>query len=356
LTKEYQKQFLKKKDLFSKSIDPFCSNKAYFQSNPLNFRTRIEFGIKEFDGHLGFSMTEDGQTIEVEKMSICHERINDLMKEILVVLEENKEFSKKIFQIEFQVARNNEAMVTLIYHRELDLKWEKKAEEIAYQLDCSLIGRSRRQLLIKGKNFVTENYKSKKNNYPLQLFEQCFSQTNPGICDDMLAWVEENSHSKDDILELHCGLGTFTILFSKLYSSVLATENSRPSIAGLKENLALNSVNNVFYARLSGSETLDALNQVREFRRLKEIDLNKFNFSTIFLDPPRSGLDNGTLAEVSSFEQIIYISCGFQSVLRDLKQLNKTHKIKSAALFDQFPYTNHMETGFVLEKRQPDQV
>ena len=101
MTKEYQKQFLKKKDLFSKSIDPFCSNKAYFQSNPLNFRTRIEFGIKEFDGHLGFSMTEDGQTIEVEKMSICHERINDLMKEILVVLEENKDFNT--YDIGFKV-------------------------------------------------------------------------------------------------------------------------------------------------------------------------------------------------------------------------------------------------------------
>ena len=84
---------------------------------------------------------------------------------------------------------------------------------------------------------------------------------------------------------------------------------------------------------------------------LKEIDLSNFNFSTIFLDPPRSGIDSRTLKEVSSFNQIIYISCGFQSLMRDLKELNKTHKIKSGALFDQFPYTNHTETGFILEKR-----
>ena len=65
-------------------------------------------------------------------------------------------------------------------------------------------------------------------------FEQCFSQTNPNICDDMLNWVESGVNQiSDDVLELHCGLGTFTILLSKLFRKVLATENSRPSVKAL---------------------------------------------------------------------------------------------------------------------------
>ncbi|WP_457561555.1 hypothetical protein [Caminibacter pacificus] len=35
---------------------------------------------------------------------------------------------------------------------------------------------------------------------------------------------------------------------------------------------------------------------------------------------------------------------------RDLKTLAKGRKIKAFAFFDQFPYTNHMECGVVLER------
>ena len=351
MNKKYNLQFSKKKNSFDKSIDPYCNNKSYFKSKSQNFRTRIEFGIKSFNGKLGYSMIDNGVLIEIKELLICHERINTLMKEVLVELEEDRKFSEEIFQIEFQVSRNNEAIIGLIYHRNLDKKWEEKAKNLCKNLNCSIVGRSRKQNISIGNNYVTEIYKSKTHQYPLQLFEQCFSQTNPGICDDMLTWVEDNAYKKEDILELHCGVGTFTVLFSKMYANVFATENSRPSIKGLKDNLILNNACNVVQARLSGSETLDALSKKREFRRLKEVELDKFNFSTIFLDPPRDGLDSNTLKQASLFEEIIYISCGFKSLVTDLKELNETHIVKSAALFDQFPYTSHIETGFILEKR-----
>ena len=33
--------------------------------------------------------------------------------------------------------------------------------------------------------------------------------------------------------------------------------------------------------------------------------------------------------------------------------LKKTHKIKKAAMFDQFPYTDHIESGVILERITP---
>ena len=53
----------------------------------------------------------------------------------------------------------------------------------------------------------------------------------------MLQWTRDAKSHKDDILELHCGIGTFTLLLSRLYKQVLATENSRPSIRGLEDNI-----------------------------------------------------------------------------------------------------------------------
>ncbi len=34
-----------------------------------------------------------------------------------------------------------------------------------------------------------------------------------------------------------------------------------------------------------------ALSGRRSFRRLKDVDLDSFNFSTVLVDPPRGGLD-----------------------------------------------------------------
>ena len=74
------------------------------------------------------------------------------------------------------------------------------------------------------------------------------------------------------------------------------------------------------------------------------------DFDTIFMDPPRSGLDDTTRALAKNFTNIIYISCNPQTLHRDLEELLKTHKIVRFALFDQFAYSEHIECGVILEK------
>ena len=112
---------------------------------------------------------------------------------------------------------------------------------------------------------------------------------------------------------------------------------------------------NIKYARLSGKETLEAYEEKREFRRLinNKIDLKEYNIKSIFVDPPREGIDQDTISKISHFDEIIYISCGFESLKRDIDILNKTHEIKKVAMFDQFPYTDHIESGVILEKMTP---
>ena len=71
----------------------------------------------------------------------------------------------------------------------------------------------------------------------------------------------------------------------------------------------------------------------------------------MFLDPPRAGLDITTTKLAQNFEQIIYISCNPQTLHRDLEALTKTHTIEKFALFDQFAYSNHIESGVILKAR-----
>jgi tRNA (uracil-5-)-methyltransferase len=117
------------------------------------------------------------------------------------------------------------------------------------------------------------------------------------------------------------------------------------------ENCARNGIENITFARLASEEMTEALNGVREFSRLKGIDLESYNFSTVLVDPPRAGLDEGTIALISNIENIIYVSCNPETLARDLETLTKTHSVATAAIFDQFPHTEHIESGVLLKRR-----
>ena len=102
---------------------------------------------------------------------------------------------------------------------------------------------------------------------------------------------------------------------------------------------------------MSAEEFTQAINGVREFNRLKGIDLKSYECNTIFVDPPRAGLDSETVKLVRNYDRILYISCNPRTLCDNLVELSKTHRIERAALFDQFPYTDHMESGVWLIRK-----
>ncbi|MGK9563859.1 tRNA (uridine(54)-C5)-methyltransferase TrmA, partial [Salmonella enterica subsp. enterica] len=79
-------------------------------------------------------------------------------------------------------------------------------------------------------------------------------------------------------------------------------------------------------------------------------DLSGYECNTIFVDPPRSGLDDETVKMVQGYDRILYISCNPETLCANLETLSQTHRVTRLALFDQFPYTHHMESGVLLEK------
>ncbi|MGC9351327.1 MAG: tRNA (uridine(54)-C5)-methyltransferase TrmA, partial [Sulfurovum sp.] len=48
---------------------------------------------------------------------------------------------------------------------------------------------------------------------------------------------------------------------------------------------------------------------------------------------------------------IIYISCNPETLARDLETLSRTHEVVEAAIYDQFPHTDHVESGVFLKKK-----
>ena len=116
-------------------------------------------------------------------------------------------------------------------------------------------------------------------------------------------------------------------------------------------NLRDNAVDNVTLVRLSAEELTEALNDVRPFRRLQGVDLKGYEFGSVFVDPPRAGMDPDTCELTRRFDNILYISCNPLTLAENIAQLHDTHRIERCAVFDQFPWTHHMESGVLLVRR-----
>ena len=245
-------------------------------------------------------------------------------------------------------------LVTLIYHRKLDETWQTAAEALQNRLGIALIGRSKGQKNVLSRDFVTESLDVGGQTYRYRQPEGAFSQPNAAVCRDMLEWACAAADGLGgDLLELYCGNGNFTLPLARRFGRVLATEVSKTSVQAAQWNISANGADNIRIARLSAEEFTEAYTGAREFRRLNEqnITLADYCFSTVFVDPPRAGIDDATLALLKGFDNIIYISCNPETLRANLHTLIKTHDVAAAAMFDQFPFTHHIESGLLLKKR-----
>lgn len=325
-----------------------------YSSAPFGFRMRAEFRIWHEQGQAYFAMNKPGEKRPyiIDNFPIGAALINQLMPKILSAINANELLSRKLFSMEFLTTTTQQALVTLIYHKPLDEQWQQQANQLAEQLNIKIIGRSRKQKLVLTDDFVIEELSVDGKLYQYQQVEASFTQPNAEVNQKMLTWASDClKDSSNDLVELYCGNGNFTAVLAQHFDKVLATEISKVSVNSANYNFKLNKVDNVTIARLSSEEFTQALNRQRSFRRLSAVDLDSFNFSTIFVDPPRAGLDAGTEKLVTEMDSILYISCNPETLAENLKQITKSHKVVSAAIFDQFPWTHHIESGVFLKRR-----
>jgi len=352
---KYIEQLEEKESFISNLISPYYNKKLNIFDSPLDhYRARAEFRIWHSGDRCDYAMgnlTKNG----VVNISECPKVIYAIESRMWLLLEQiNNSYilKQKLFSIEFLATTTNECLITMLYHRRLDENWIDIAKELEVSLDCKIMGRSRKQKVIISDDYVIERLAIDNKNIVYIEYESGFTQPNPIVNIKMIEWaiIQAKKINRGDLLESYCGLGNFTIPLSYYYDKVLATEVSKRSIYAAKKNCSENSINNISFVRLSSEEMTQALSGVREFTRLKDIDLDIYNFSTVLVDPPRAGLDQNTIKLISNIDFIIYISCNPETLVRDLKILYETHKIDEASMFDQFPYTSHIESGVLLKR------
>lgn len=355
----YQSQLDQKVSDMTKLFAPFAMPTVeVMTSEPLNYRLRAEFRVWHEGDDLYYIMfnKETREKFRVTEFPVASTLINKAMVALLDNIREVEILRRKLFQVDFLSTKSGELLISLLYHKQLDEQWQELALQLKETLSniapIDIIGRARKQKVVLGKEFVTEVLTVKGKSIEYQQVENSFTQPNGGVNEKMLTWASDaTENSTGDLVELYCGNGNFSIALAPNFSKVLATEISKSSVHSAQVNIAANNINNLDIIRMSSEEFSQAMNGEREFRRLQGFDLSKYSYDTVLVDPPRAGLDPDSCELVSRFDKILYISCNPQTLYNNLEQLSKTHNIDQFALFDQFPYTDHIECGVILTKK-----
>ena len=147
--------------------------------------------------------------------------------------------------------------------------------------------------------------------------------------------------SRDNVLDLFCGLGNFTLPLACRAGSVTGVEGSVQMVERGRSNASLNGLDN------TGFHCADL------YQPCDEPPWPNADYNKILLDPPRSGAQEllpwiGT----SNVSRVLYISCNPETLARDAGILVNQHgfRLEGAGVINMFPHTPHSEAIALFER------
>lgn len=325
-----------------------------FTSEPEHYRLRAEFRTWHEGDDLYYVMFDgDKRTpVRLDSCPMVSKRIHDVMFELMDVIRLDPVLRFKMFQVDFLSTLSGELLVSLIYHRKLDDEWVERIKPLREQFNIGIIGRSRKQKIVLDNDFVVETLNINGRAYRYQQTENGFTQPNGHVCEKMIEWaIDASAHAGGDLVEFYCGNGNFTLPLAQNFRRVVATEISKVSVRSAEWNIQENGIDNIDVLRMPSEDLSLILKGEKTSRKVQGLALDECDFTTVLVDPPRAGLDEHTVEQICEYPHILYISCNPETLHENLQQISKTHKLERFAIFDQFPYTDHLECGVYLTRR-----
>jgi 23S rRNA (uracil1939-C5)-methyltransferase len=145
------------------------------------------------------------------------------------------------------------------------------------------------------------------------------------------------SGQETTLVDAYCGVGTFARLMAGHAGKVVAIEESASAIRDARWNLR--DAPNVEILQAKVEDVLPQMTQLLD---------------GLVIDPPRAGCQRAVLDALVArrVPRIVYVSCGPESLARDLAYLCHTqaaYRVISVQPLDMFPQTAHIENIVALE-------
>jgi 23S rRNA (uracil1939-C5)-methyltransferase len=172
--------------------------------------------------------------------------------------------------------------------------------------------------------------------YRFRLWFDTFFQTNPKQAQKLVDIAIELGEPKktEKMIDLFCGVGTFSLPFASRVGKLAGIEIVESSIESAKRNALDNGLENTYFLAKDAKKGID---EVLEGFGHPEL---------LLLDPPRSGAGGKVMRRIgrSKPERIIYVSCNPDTFATDIKELNEFgYELEIVQPVDLFPHTVHVE-------------
>lgn len=299
-------------------------------------RLSVRFVAKKNKVLVGFREKKASWIVNMDRCEILHPSIGEHLVELGNAIEKLS-IKSQVPQLEVAVSEKN----TVLILRHLDLlniKDEKILLDCASNLDITFYTQSGGEDTVKPlEKSVDLSYFHPEHNIEMVFLPSDFIQVNFKLNQKMinlaLGMLELNSD--DEVIDLFCGLGNFTLPIARYVKHVVGVEGDIGLIERAKENAQRNDIQNVDFYKA------DLLKEVVGFEWFKGKKYNK-----VLIDPARSGaIEIVELLPKLGVEQLVYVSCNPITLARDtVKLIEIGYKLKSAGVMDMFPQTAHVES------------
>ena len=179
-------------------------------------------------------------------------------------------------------------------------------------------------------------------NLELEFLPTDFTQINAEINQLMVSRAIQllDLKDSDNVLDLFCGIGNFSLALARHAKSVVAVEGDKQLVERAKQNAVKNKLSNVefYFANL--------------FEEFLSFNWAKQDYSKILIDPPRSGAWE-VAKNISKLNpsKLVYVSCDTATLARDAGEIcRQGYKLAGAGVMDMFPHTGHVESIAVFDK------
>ena len=282
--------------------------------NDLYYRNKIE--LKIVDGKLGFYEKSTHNLIEIKECKVTKKSINKSFEFVKNMKLENA-------NVTIRANYNDEVLIIID---------SKEKPVILNPEDYKIVGIVLNDKCIYGQ----DNFMEKINNLFFTVSYNSFFQVNNYINLELFNLIKENIVGKT-VLDLYSGVGTLSIVASKVVDKVYSIEVIANAVKNALINAKINKCDNINFILGKVEDKIGFIND--------KID-------TIIVDPARAGLDKKTIEVINKLspQRIIYVSCDTQSLANNLVDL-ANYEIKKFYILDMFSYTYHIECFCILDKK-----
>lgn len=194
--------------------------------------------------------------------------------------------------------------------------------------------------VLSGRDFIYDEL----SGFRYRIWYDTFFQTNPTQAQKLVDLAIEMGQPKknEKMIDLFCGVGTFSLPFAKQVKELSGIEIVETSIESAKRNAKDNGITNTHFLARDARHGIDEV-----------ID----SFGTpelLLLDPPRSGAGGKVMRKIGRAqpERIVYVSCNPDTFATDMKELRPFgYQLELVQPVDLFPHTVHVECCALLIKK-----